>query len=82
MALEFWKPHERLGGLGLGGAIAINMCGGIVLAAWLLSGSLEMPLRGYIVLWTLAAVLVAISAMELIVRIRNLRLQPTSGMSP
>ena len=27
LALEYWQPQERLGGLGLGGAIAINMSG-------------------------------------------------------
>ncbi len=82
LALEFWNPHERLGGLGLGGAIAINMCGGIVLAAWLLWGSLDIPLRGHVLLWALAIVLVAISGVELAVRIRHLRRQPTSRMSP
>lgn len=31
-----WKSG-RFNGLGLGGAIAINLCGGFVLAVWLLS---------------------------------------------
>jgi hypothetical protein len=82
LALECWKPKERLGGLGLGGAIAINLCGGIVLAAWLLRGSLNVPLRGYILMWALAIVLVAISGAELVVRKRHSCRQPGSGTSP
>jgi hypothetical protein len=52
-------------GLGLGGAIAINLCGGIVLAAWLLFGGLKLPMRGWIVLGAIDATLLAISAFEL-----------------
>ncbi len=70
LALEIWKPRERLGGLGLGGAIAINMCGGLVLAAWLFRGTLKVPFRGYALMWSLVFILVAISAAELFVRIR------------
>ena len=48
LALEFWKPRERLGGLGLGGAIAINMCGGLVLAAWLFRGTLNVQMPAFL----------------------------------
>jgi uncharacterized membrane-anchored protein YitT (DUF2179 family) len=51
-------------GLGLGGAIIINCCGGLVLVGWLLLGNLTLPVRGSIVLWSLAALLLAISAAE------------------
>ncbi len=78
LALEFRNPQECLGGLGLGGAVAINMCGGLVLAAWLLRGGLDVPLRGYILMWGLVLILVAISAVEWAVRIRTLRRQPTA----
>jgi hypothetical protein len=61
-------------GLGLSGAIAINLCGGLVLAAWLVFGSIEVPLRGLIVLWGLVVVLVGISSFELIAQTR-----PPSG---
>ena len=53
------------GGLGLLGAVSINLCGGIVLAGWLLFGNLDLPLRGLVFLWVLAIILVSISAFEL-----------------
>jgi hypothetical protein len=57
--------RRKGGGLGLGGAIAINMTGGLVLAAWLLFGGLSLPLRGEAFLWGLVIVLVGISSLEL-----------------
>ena len=78
LAMEYWKPRERLGGLGLGGAIAINMCGGLVLAAWLIRGAVDVPIRGYVLMWSLAILLVGISAVELIVRVRNWSRRPTT----
>lgn len=59
--------RERPEGLGLRGAIAINLCGGFVLAAWLLWGGLDVPLRGRVFLWSLAAVLLSVSFLELAV---------------
>jgi hypothetical protein len=55
---------QRPDGLGLWGAGAINLCGGLVLAAWLLWGHLELALRGRIFLWSLVAVLVGVSLVE------------------
>jgi hypothetical protein len=52
-------------GLGLGGAAAINVCGGLILGGWLLCGRLMIPLRGRFLLWVLVAALLAISAVEL-----------------
>jgi hypothetical protein len=54
-------------GLGLTGAISINLCGGIVLLVWLLSGNLHIPLKGLIILWTLDIILLLISSAELII---------------
>jgi len=53
-------------GLGLQGAIAINLSGGIVLALWLLFGSLDIPSHGKIVMWALVAILFVICTVELI----------------
>ena len=53
-------------GLGLLGAVAINLCGGLALAFWLLFGSLSLPTHGLIGLWGLVVVLVGISTLELI----------------
>jgi hypothetical protein len=45
-----------LRGLALGGAIAINLCGAGVLLLWLIIGKLDIPVRGYIVLWTVGII--------------------------
>ena len=58
-------------GLGLIGAIAINLCGGIALAAWLLFGELGLPTRGAAVLWTLDVLLVGLSGVELVAALRR-----------
>ena len=58
-------------GLGLAGAISINLSGGLVLAAWLLSGALSLPARGYAVLWLLVLVLVGLSSLEIVVQVRG-----------
>ncbi len=55
---------DRAQGLGLRGAIAINLCGGAALALWLLSGELAMPARGYAIFWGLVLVVKGISAVE------------------
>ena len=54
------------GGLGLAGAVSINLSGGIVLAGWLVFGNLHLPLRGLIFLWALALLLVGLSSVEFI----------------
>jgi hypothetical protein len=58
-------------GLGLGGAISINLCGGLVLAGWLLFGSLALPARGWLLLWALVVVLIGISILELRAHLRT-----------
>ena len=64
LLVECYRKSSRFVGLGLGGAIAINLCGGFVLAAWLLSDKLSLPLRGTILLWFLVLLLVGISLLE------------------
>ncbi len=64
LLLESYRKSSRLIGLGLGGAIVINLCGGFVLAVWLLSDKLILPLRGQALLWSLVLLLVGISLVE------------------
>jgi peptidoglycan/LPS O-acetylase OafA/YrhL len=52
-------------GLGLLGAVVINLCAGLVLGAWLLWGGLDLPVRGTVFLWSLVILLVGISSIEL-----------------
>jgi len=70
----FWegiRSDTQPVGLGLGGAVAINLCGGLVLTGWLLFGDLSLPLRGQVVLWGLASILVLISLVELSMRAKQ-----------
>ena len=53
-------------GLGLMGAISINLCGGLVLALWLVFGRLHLPTRGFVFLWALVAILIIVSLAELL----------------
>lgn len=53
-------------GLGLGGALAINLCGGALLIGWLIFGDLQLPLGGTVFLWVLGLLLFTISGFELV----------------
>ena len=55
-------------GLGLGGAIAINLVAACALIYWNVWGDLELPTRGRVLLSVLSVGLVAISSFELWVR--------------
>ena len=66
LLIERRTADDAARGLGLTGALAINLCFGVVLAAWLLFGPLELLLRGSIVLWSLVIVLVGLSGIELV----------------
>ncbi len=68
-----YKRKDEFIGLGLGGAISINMMGGIVLLLWLISGSLNIPAKGKIILWILDIILVGISTLELTAYLRKRR---------
>jgi hypothetical protein len=65
------KENSRHTGLGLTGAVCINLCGGTVLALWLIFGDLNLPLRGQAFLWSLALILMILSTIELIFQIRS-----------
>jgi hypothetical protein len=74
LLLEYSRWPRGLIGLGLGGAVAINLCGGFVLAGWLIFGNLNMPAHGQLILWILVVVLVGLSGLELTVYSRDKRL--------
>lgn len=67
LLVEVFRRTATTAGLGLEGAMAINICGGIVLTGWLLSGKLSIPLRGEVLLWGLVIVLVGISGAEFLI---------------
>jgi hypothetical protein len=55
-------------GLGLGGAILINLVGSIVLIIWLLSGALSIPLKGQIILWAIGLIVFSIGIAEIVTK--------------
>ncbi len=65
LLIERFRPPLKAVGLGLGGAISINLCGGLVLAGWLVLGRLELSTFGVIALWALVLLLVGLSLIEL-----------------
>jgi hypothetical protein len=73
LLIECFRRSGSLIGLGLGGAIAINLCGGLVLTAWLIFGELSIPTGGRAFLWALAVILVVVSSTELLVHAKERR---------
>ena len=63
--IERFRSPSRVIGLGLGGAVSINLCAGLVLVFWLISGKVLLPPRGALVLWILVFALIIISFLEL-----------------
>jgi multisubunit Na+/H+ antiporter MnhB subunit len=55
-----------MAGLGIGGAILINICGAGTLVFLLVFGRLEIPQRGYIILWFIGLIVLLISVIEII----------------
>ena len=58
-------------GLGLDGAIAINLCGAGVVAGWLVAAPHAIPPRGKITLWIIALLVIGIGVVELQHRLRS-----------
>ena len=56
------KKHQ---GLGIAGAICINLTVGIILGFWLILNHSVLSNHGYIVLWFLVVILIGIGSIEL-----------------
>ncbi|MBI9082316.1 MAG: hypothetical protein JEZ11_01880 [Desulfobacterales bacterium] len=65
---EIAGSSGRFRGLGLGGAIIINICGSVALILWLVFGALEIPLRGQILLWVIGVLVLGIGLAEILAR--------------
>lgn len=65
LGLELRVGSKDIRGLGLGGAIAINLCGGSVLLFWLVFGNLDLHLRGQLTLWVVAILVLGIGLVEI-----------------
>ena len=66
--IERYGYKSGIRGLGLGGAIAINLCGGLVLLTWLLVNPFDLPMRGYIILWAIALLVLLVGVIELVAK--------------
>lgn len=62
---ERLRPSPRLRGLGLAGAVPINLSGAAALTHLLITRSATAPLRGALLLWLLDATLVGLSTIEI-----------------
>lgn len=66
--IERYGYKNGIRGLGLGGAIAINVCGGLVLLFWLLINPFILPMKGYIILWVIALLVLLVGIIELVAK--------------
>jgi hypothetical protein len=55
-------------GLGLDGAIVVNICGAGALALWLIFGDLQIPTRGYLFLGAIAVLILGLGMVEWVAR--------------
>lgn len=62
---ERYGFSQGIRGLGLAGAIAINLIGGGCLLIWLLMVPLELPAHGLALLWTVAVLVLMVGIVEL-----------------
>ena len=65
LLIERYGFDDQIRGLGLGGAIAINICGSLVLLGWLIFTPPMIPLRGLILLWAIGVIVLGIGVVEL-----------------
>ncbi len=72
LLIECYRRSKRFIGLGLAGAVLINLCGGFVLAFWLLWGKLKLPVRGQIFLWALVVILIGLSLLEVLAHLKKI----------
>ena len=71
LLVERFRRSEGVVGLGLVGAISINLSFGISLAVWLLIREVEMSRQAAVLLWLLVVILIGISTIELLSLRRN-----------
>ena len=64
--MERGADRARVRGLGLGGAVVINLCGALVLSAWLRFGDVSLSIKAAAVLWGIVAVLTVLSLAEIV----------------
>ena len=68
LLIERYGFEKQIRGLGLGGAMAINICGSFVLLGWLIFAPPAIPLRGTILLWSIGLLVLGIGLVELLAK--------------
>ena len=68
LLLERFVGNQGFTGLGIGGAITINLCGSGLLIYWLLLGNLDLSPSGAIFLWSIAVIVFGIAIAELVTK--------------
>ncbi len=71
LLVEYFRKPGGMAGLGVGGAISINLCGATVLLVWLISGGLEIPFRGQMFLWSICILVFGVSVFEYLAQKRT-----------
>lgn len=66
LLLERYSRNRSVKGLGLAGAILINLCGGITLFSWLVFSKPVLSQYGSLLLWLIALLVVGTGIVELI----------------
>jgi hypothetical protein len=66
LLLEQFSDRLKMRGLGIAGAILINICGAGALVYWLLFGNLDLALNGSIFLWLIAIIVLGVACAEVI----------------
>jgi len=64
LVIQVFATPFQMTGLGLEGAICINIFGSVALLVWLLFGKLAMPLHGRVFLWGVAVLVLFLSGLE------------------
>lgn len=63
--LEWRRTSSNFIGLGIGGAVVINICAALALLVWLVLGDLAIPLRGRLILWGLVLLIIGVVIPEI-----------------
>jgi uncharacterized membrane protein YjjB (DUF3815 family) len=66
LLLEQYSDRLKMSGLGIAGAILINICGAGALVYWLVFENLNLSLNSSIFLWSIAIIVLGVACAEII----------------
>ena len=68
LLIELYGESRKVRGLGLAGAVAINLSGAGALVIWLVISPFSLPIRGRVILWSVAIVVLTIAFAEIVTK--------------